>query len=1415
MATSAVAFKGDKLVGRSNITEWLTNARLFLEINGFMPYIDGSEEAPLKSLYYQGAAPKSAELGVKYAEREIEYNRNNKKALGALKSIISLENYERFKNKNTAKDLWDSIIATFGESSFELVGRYIDRIINANYSSFKSMDEYTSQIQSSAIYLTEMKNEVPKPILAWLIIKGLSSSFDPFISRKYEDLGRDLKSGNMDISKLISDLIAEEARLKSNIDYEANKVSNSYKNKNKKPFCKNCKRSGHLEDKCWEKYPELRNNSKNKDKDKKSNKTEKSNKSSESKVVMTTLKTKPKLDVILATLNKSFNKDNPNKIILDSGASEHYTPNRDWLLNYTEYNNTDNYITVANGDKMPIIGTGDIPLIINGINILMTKVFYIPGLKSTLISAKQLADKGWSITFNKEKAFINYINNSREKLDLSAKWIFNAYYLKLKVNYQLLEPVLYKVDQYNDLDLLHKRLVHINKDYIVKTYNEINPEGNNIKNIKDSELTNCDPCQYAKFKELVSRDPLKIPFNCGNLEFFDSDIMGPFKTSGLKGERYIITFTCRVTRLVWLYSIKFKSEAYDKMVELFNLIKNQFNINIKYFMLDNAGEYKSEKWVDFTTQKGIKNLYSTRYIHAQNGISERLNLWLIERLIAIIREKQIPTFLWPNLVQAIIHIKNRTYNSIIKAIPFTIVTNNKPNLDYIRILGSLTYTLDPKDNPLRQQQGKLADKAEKGILVGYESSNSYLVYIPSKKKVIVARDVVIKENLTYNYEDSNISLIKDYDDLVESGDPKGARQPEQSSSNRAREPKQSSSNRARKPESSSSSYPEDSDTEKSDSSIEYLEVDPNFKPRDFEIRINPQKQANQSLTNLDDDIDDDIYFNNNTSVDRLASLAYFTSLNKGDSNLENNNKIDKVIINNSNKTIFKEPKSYIEAINSPEADYWQKAQANEIKSLESQNTWDLVSIKDNPNIKAIKTRWVYKVKYNKDLAEFKARFVAKGFEQLYGLDYIDTFAQVIKQVAWKLIFALALINNWIIYKIDAISAFTQGDIDTSLYIKAPEGFDNYKDYYLRLNKALYGLKQSARIWYSTLKEALLELNFTALNTETCIFINKSTNIILCVYVDDIAVIGPNIELIESFCIALEKYFKIKRLGLIKDYLGIQIERTATTLKLFQTNYIESIIKRFNFDYLKPSSIPMDYKTKLVANPLKASPSEIKWFQQVIGALLYLALATRWDITFAVIKLTRFTSNPSLDHKNAVIKIFRYLIGTKDFGITYTTNPNIDNNLYIKGYCDADYAGDISTAKSTSGFIFLLANGPITWKSKLQSVIAQSSTESEYLAIGLAVKELVYIRELLIELGQYKQNKFPLYSDNNGALLLAKNPVFHDRTKHIATKYHFIRYYIEKGILDLIYIPTKDQLADGFTKPLERIKFNLFKKSIDY
>ena len=524
----------------------------------------------------------------------------------------------------------------------------------------------------------------------------------------------------------------------SNTDFEANKAI-----KPNKSFCQYCNKKGHIEPKCFIKYPELKNNLFNKNKNKKDNKNPNNNKDKKnesSRAIMSAFSV--------------INGDSNYKLILDSGATEHYTPIKEWLLDYKIVLNKT--IIIANGTKVPIKGVGNIPIIIGNKNILIKNVYYIPSLKTTLISSKELTNKGWNILF---KDNIAELSNSKFNLNLKAKWNYNAYYLDLIINHDLLEPVIYNISKFNKLDLIHKRLNHLNKDYLIKTLK--NTKGlirdkEDLNNYKE-DLNNCDSCHLGKFTRVGSKEPFKPT---SNLIYFDTDIAGPFSTRGLKGECYFITITDRGTRAIWVYPIKFKSDALDILISFYKIIETQFNIKIKALRLDNAREFKSNKWNLFCKNKGIICEYTSPYSPSQNGISERLNRFLIERIIAISKEKNIPLSLWPYLSQAIAHIKNRTYNPIINKTPYEALMGNQPNIAYIRTLGSLTYTLVPKEKRI----GKLDYKANKGILVGFESSNNYLVYIPDLNKVISTKDILIKEDLYYKEE----YITKDnYNSLLE------------------------------------------------------------------------------------------------------------------------------------------------------------------------------------------------------------------------------------------------------------------------------------------------------------------------------------------------------------------------------------------------------------------------------------------------------------------------------------------------------------------------------------------------------------------------------------------------------------------------------------------------------------------------
>jgi hypothetical protein len=1403
MASTNLSFKGDKLIGRSNFLEWKKNATLFLEIGGYMPYLDGTKLTPDKSLYFDGDKPRSIELNIKYIDKLSEFEADEKKALGALKLIISPDNVDRFKDKNSALLLWGELNKIYGETSLDTIARYFNKIISAEYSEYATVDEYTSTVQSAALYLKELGYSVPEPLLACILFKGLPSSFEAFASRKHEELAKDIK--NINITQLISDIISEEARLSTSVETlgSANKVS-----KLSNAFCSHCKLKGHLIDTCFKLHPELKpkkakkggKKSKDNNKGKSNNKDKKENKKDSSSGAV----------MMVSAINNNNNiQDIKSKMVLDSGASEHYTHDKNWLLNIKPIINKS--IKTASGQILPVLAQGNLPVLTpNGSNIIIKDVFYVPRLKFTLISSKELANKGWEILFKSNTAKIS--NPKFKHIKLNADWLDNAYYLNLDVDYNKLEPVVYSAlsEKRSELDLVHQRLNHLNKDLLFKTLDSTT--GLKTPASTDS-LSNCDFCYLGKFTEKGSKTPMGT---ADPLTLFDVDLCGPITPVGFKGERYFITFTCRGSRAAWVYALKYKSEAFDAIINFVNMIKTQFNVVIKAFHCDNAKELKSKRLGLFAKEMGILFKYTSPYSPAQNGIAERLNRYIIERLIAICKAKNIPLFLWPYLIESIIHIKNRTYNSIINKTPVEAILNKKPDIHYLRVLGSLCYILVPKE---KRKDGKLSEKASTGLLIGYESNNNFLVYIPSTRKVISTKNIIIKEELEFSpdYQAIPDGEINEFSSLLDQIGPIGPSREnfESDDLDLNRSSPDLNNNNQSNIDDIDELNEEFYDKEFFDAS-EIADMD-----GQSEIELNtpslPSKASRggraafiiNSLNNETTELGPNI---SHYCLASMSLISHKNELNNKDDLDPEESKYHKVTLDKNTDLPVFEPKTYSQAINSSTSVKWDSAMKKELKMLHDNNTFDLVP--RPKEVKVLNARWVYKLKdFYKDYYEFKARFVAKGFEQLYGIDYIDTFAGVIKGLAWRLIFALAVQKGWPIYKIDMIGAFIQGEIDNNIYLNQPEGYinENKPNYVFKLNKALYGLKQSARIWYNTLKEVLInKLGFRCLSSENSVFINDKTGIIITVYVDDLAIVGPNEEVIKEFITLIKTYFDIKNLGPIKDYLGIEVNYDIKNkrMKLHQTKYINKMLNKFKFDNINPSKTPMDSSAKYEPNAGQASKEDIKLFQQFIGSLLFLALATRCDICYATIRLARYASNPSEIHFRAVKRIFRYLKGTSELGIIYYNSPE----AFIQGYCDADYAGDLASAKSTSGYIIFIAGGPFMWKSKLQSIIAQSTTEAEYIAINLAAKELAYIRILLKELGlaSYDPNiKLPLYTDNQGALQLAKNPIYHERTKHIAVKYHYIRDLINKRILDLIWVPTVDQKADGFTKALNYNTYTAF------
>lgn len=441
--------------------------------------------------------------------------------------------------------------------------------------------------------------------------------------------------------------------------------------------------------------------------------------------------------------------------------------------------------------------------------------------------------------------------------------------------------------------------------------------------------------------------------------------------------------------------------------------------------------------------------------------------------------------------------------------------------------------------------------------------------------------------------------------------------------------------------------------------------------------------------------------------------------------------------------------------------------------------------------------------------KYKARIVAKGYVQKQGVDYDEVFAPVTRIETIRLLLAIAAKGQWKVHHMDVKTAFLNGEIKEEVYVRQPEGFVKHGKEHLvyKLIKALYGLRQAPRAWYSKLNKCLEELGFVRCAYEQAVYTKKTGKgvLIVGVYVDDILVTGSSTKEIEDFKRKMGHKFDMSDLGELTYYLGIEVMQRNGYIQLKQSGYAKKILNKAGMLQCNSTKIPMHPKEIINKDEegIAVDPTE---FKSMIGGLRYL-VHTRPDLAYSVGILSRFMDRPTQLHQGAVKRILRYVKGTIDFGLVYSHDS--DNEVLI-GYSDSDLAGNVEDRKSTGGMVFYLNKSLITWTSQKQKCVALSSCEAEFMAATAAACQAVWLRKLLAQITEYDIGPVTLFIDNKSAIDLAKNPVFHGRSKHIDIRYHFIRECVENGEIIVKHVRSEEQRADLLTKALAAAKFEIMR-----
>src|SRR6266567_8709422 len=435
-----------------------------------------------------------------------------------------------------------------------------------------------------------------------------------------------------------------------------------------------------------------------------------------------------------------------------------------------------------------------------------------------------------------------------------------------------------------------------------------------------------------------------------------------------------------------------------------------------------------------------------------------------------------------------------------------------------------------------------------------------------------------------------------------------------------------------------------------------------------------------------------------------------------------------------------------------------------------------------------------------------------------GVDFDETFAPVVKLTSIRVLCALAVRLHLYFDHLDVETAFLNGLLDVQLYLRFPKGCGVFTGKVVRLLRSIYGLRQASRVWNNLLDAELAKLGYKQIHADFCIYVYRDGDVIcfLAVYVDDMALLGTDRSVMAEHKRLLSLRFKIKDLGPVRQILGHEIDydHEHQVIRLFQTRYIQESLERYNITDGRSHPTPLSSAIKLSKDDCPQTEAEKEMmcsypYQSLIGTLMYAMLGTRPDIAFAVGALSKFSSNPDLVHWQQAVHVLRYLGGTKDLGLVFRGDDKEDLSTLILDYTDSDWAGEVDTRRSTGGYVFKMCGSAVSWSSKLQTTPALSSTEAEYMACTRATQEVIWLRNLLEQLGFQQMQPTTLLGDNQGAIAIAKNPGDHPRTKHIQLQYHFICFAITDRQINLDYVPTKHIAANGLTKAFIDEKHSYF------
>ena len=949
----------------------------------------------------------------------------------------------------------------------------------------------------------------------------------------------------------------------------------------------------------------------------------------------------------------------------------------------------------------------------------------------------------------------------------------------------------------------HQRLSHIPRKQLQRLLNSDAVVGVNLQRDRlDQECEGCREGHGARTR-IKSSSSDESPPKYGPGEFWHLDMIGPITPEGPGKVRWIAVlvddFSSKKITLVF----KHKNMIVSLLPQVFANARLYGHVAL-VLKSDCAGEFASSEMAALCSKFGVSQVFSAPFTPQQNGVAERAVRTLTEKARSLISSSGLSKVFWPFAYEYAVVLSDRTSLVLDRRdgsfkTPWEIYTSEKPDLTLIRVFGCEAHVIN------ESRKGKLDPTSWTGIHLGRDMrSNTYIVYNPSTNRVVRTRNVTFNETILpkANKSPQNYTDM-DWIDVPIQVSESGSSPPPVLSFNPS--PNQPSPTPVLAP-------PHDSPTPAQvpvDGQWEQEEQEAPEKAVTGDIGSESEASSNANPAAIKKrrgkfTLDDD---KGSGSKPRLYEQPTPDLTEQGvrtRAQRTNQSEVSMVAFTSDLLQDEEEPLTRDEALRGEHAPQWQAAMESEFQSLTKKRVWEVVERFDGCPV--IKGKWVFKIKrdQNGNVARFKSRYVACGYSQIHGVNYDETFAPVAKLTSLRTLSALSVHYGYDLGNSDITTAYLNSDLAETvedIYVELPDGF-RQKGKVGRLLKGLYGLKQAGRLWHQRLVGWLLERGFTQCLSDPCLFVRRLNGhvLFLAIYVDDLVYSG-NAASIALFKEELSTAFEVTHEQSLQWILGMEVSHDDDVLRLSGRRYIERMLAKYGMRDAKPIATPANGSPlgKDLCPKGEEEKAEVANFpyRNLIGSILYSANSTRPDICAALSPLTKVAENPGKAHITAAKRILRYLKGEASRGLQYTRS---DGPLKILCFADSDFAGDRDSCKSTSGFVFFLCGGPISWATRQQKSVALSTVEAEYVALAEAAKEAQHLLQLITELvGDDAPKSVSILGDNQGSLFLSKHPGGKTLTRHIDIRHHFVRDLIARNIISLNHIPTTNNTADIMTK----------------